>query len=117
MLSLKKLHKWLFSITLVLSLTSVHGVVTYQSVYTANQTELVVVRKTNHDAYFTTYSKQVKSLEKLFTFDFSTFLHFKSLNIKLKEYTQLKRSLTTNLPYDLNYWQLTPRNTSQNYIG
>ncbi len=116
-MSIKTLHKWLFSITLVLSLTSVHGVATYQSVYTPNQTELVVHSKTSHNAYFTTYSKQVKSLEKLFTFDFSTFLRFENSNIKLKEHTQLKRSLTTNLPYDLNYWQLTPRNTSGDYIG
>jgi hypothetical protein len=116
-MSIKTLHKWLLSITLVLSLTSVHGAVTYQSVYTPNQTELVVIRKTKHNAYFTTYSKQVKSLEKLFTFDFSTFLQFENLNIKLKEHIQLKRSLTTNLPYDLNYWQLMPRNTSIDYIG
>jgi len=116
-MSIKTLHKWLFSITLVLSLTSVHGVVTYQSIYTPHQTELVVHSKTEHNAYFTTFSKHVKSLEKLFAFDFSTFLQFKNSKIKLKEHTQLKLSLNTNLPYDLNYWQLTPRNSSRDYIG
>jgi len=114
---IKTLYKWLFSFTLVLSLTSVHGVVTYQSIYTPYQTELVVHSKTEHDAYFTTFNKHVKSLEKLFAFDFSTFLQFENSNIKLKEFTQLKLSFTTNLAYDLNYWQLTPRNSSRDYIG
>jgi len=90
MLSKRRLHKWLFGLTSVISLVSFTGVDYGQAVCTTTTTEFIVTENANTSVYYANFFKLNLDVERntYFSFNFTQFLQTYNRCLAIKEQLQ-----------------------------
>ena len=90
MLSIQRLHKWLFGLTLIISLVSFTEVDYGQAVYATTTTELVVVKNADASVYCANFYKLNSKVEcnTYISFNFTQFLQTYNHFLAIKEQLQ-----------------------------
>lgn len=105
MLSLSRLHKWLFSCVLVVSLAGVSEVHSYQSNTLTAQTELILKQFQDNTSTYHISWKFDKEVEEN-KFSFKQFISLSNKLVCCKLTSQTNELLNSFYNYQLNYSQL-----------